>query len=325
MERTVTPNTTSAAYTHRDHPEWGRAIVLQERNNKLDLPFEDGQMRTFVKGDARLVLVESPDDLTALNAKLRGRSSKSAAKAGKKKPTASREAKGTLYPTFAAQLAAFEGLFPGGFTGEKFVAEERGQVDVKSKKAVKAAAIAQAQQAFEHATFEKTSEADLFETAKQLMKATNIVFPIEGAIPFGQMKEEARPGLIKALGELLHGSGGYSNRFNTFVESMRLTDSAGKVRRPTWPTITVLSALFDPVTHVAVKPTVFENQAKLLGMSLHYESLPSGESYQQFLQVARATEAKLKEAGHAPRDLMDIYSFISTTHNVKPPAAVAKV
>jgi len=316
----------SAVYAHRDQPAWGRAVVLEQRTTKVDYSFEDGQLRTFLNGDVRLVRVEVPaGETAALVAKLRGKHGKAGGKSDKKKASGEKKTRGPTFSTFQAQLHSFELQFPGGFAGEKFQKEERGNPDAKGKKGVKAAAVRKAQEAFSSTAFAASTDADLFEAARQLMLSTTIVHPQEGALALGQMKEEDRPAFVHAIRELLHGAGEYETKFDHFVESLHLTDTDGKPKRPTWPTVTLFAAAFDPTAHIAVKPTYFEHQARLLDVTLAYESLPSGAVYKQFLNVARATEAALKSAGQQPRDLMDVYSFIWSTHTAKaPPKAAAK-
>lgn len=84
------------------------------------------------------------------------------------------------------------------------------------------------------------------------------MFPIEGASPFTAMKEEARPGFVAALGELLHGTDEYAPRFEKFAGSVRIQDAAGQGRKVTWPLATLLQALYAPEQHTFVKPAVLE-------------------------------------------------------------------
>lgn len=69
-----------------------------------------------------------------------------------------------------------------------------------------------------------------------------------------------------------------------------------------------------------MKPTVFEQQALLLNLTADKHGRVTGPFYERFLDVARKTSERLVAAGHPPRDLMDVYSFIWRSHKEKPAA-----
>lgn len=321
-------------YRNERAPEWGKGVVVGENEGKIVLVFEQGGLRTFKSEMLSKVLSTvpmAPAEARALSEKLRGRKQRSgpatlaekrklSAKAAK--ASANKRAKAT-FATFDAQLAQFLKLFPEGFKDPRFVAEERGDASLEGKGALKAGGIALAQSQLSPERFEQATPEELFDSAKSAIQATNIAFPIEGAIPFGGIAEEDRAPMLAALKDLLHGEGDYTARFDAFTQSLKLREKSGKAKTATWPLATLLPALYHPTEQVAVKPTYFASQASLVGDELQKSQPVTGAAYQRFLDVALATRTRLEAAGQEPRDLMDVYSFIWRTHSEKPAAATA--
>lgn len=151
-----------------------------------------------------------------------------------------------------------------------------------------------------------------------MLGATNIVFPIEGAIPFGALDQEDRPAALAALEQLLHGDGDYAVRLQRFAESVNLKDKSGKGKKVTWPMATLFAALYRPTEHTCVKPTVFAAQGATLGLVVEKSQPVTAVGYRQFFNVAKTTQERLLATGHRPRDFVDVYSFIWRTHAEKP-------
>src|SRR5262249_10962234 len=134
-----------------------------------------------------------------------------------------------------------------------------------------------------------------------------------GAIGLKAMRDAARPVFTEALRDLLHGTSNYGERFDRFVAAVQLADKEGKLKRPGWPLVTLLPALLHPAEQIFVKPQLLQKQAAILGMKIAYQSSPTAAVYQQFLDVGRALDARLRERGQRPRDLLDVATFVWTT------------
>lgn len=299
-------------FKHEGMPDWGPGLVVQDLPQHWVIFFEKAGEKKFVKDKAKVLVPVTLEEgaLKSLTVKALGRKPRAAPtaslKPGQKKPAAKKTAR---FLTFKDQVAAFEKIFVGGFTGERFVKEERGGEETKE------AAIALAQKELSKEAFAGPTEA-VFESAKKLLKATNIVFPIEGAIPFGQLTGDAQKKAIDGLKELLHGTGDYAERLEKFTAALELKDKNGP-KKVTWPLATVFGALFNPKEWVAVKPTAFASQAATIGLQVEKSQPVKAEGYQQFANVVAKTKEMLVAAGHQPRDLMDVFSFISRTHSEK--------
>jgi hypothetical protein len=306
-------------FTHVDHPEWGHAIVLEDLSDRWRLFFEHGGAKVFLKkGTSPLKRVElGAEEAVAVDDRLRGRATKkhASAKTKAKKPSSTKAA--PSFASFDEQVAWFEKKFPGGFPGQVFVLEERGEPGVKGKKGYKEAAIALARERLSPERFASADVDALFASAKALVGATTIAFPQEGAIPFGAVAPETRPGLIAALGELLHGAEDYGVRLDRFVRSLDLRNAEGGPKPVTWPLATLLPALYAPNEHVCVKPTYFSWQANLVGRDVEKSQPVTAAGYTAFREVALLTRERLLERGNQPRDLMDVYSFIWRSHAEK--------
>jgi len=319
MRATATPT----LFTLDSQPSWGRATLLDEKDGKLILAFEHGGRRVFVKSQVKgLQSVQvSAEEARTVEARLRGKHPQGGAV---KRPTKAKAKAArpllAAFPSFDAQVRWFETFFPGGFAGEKFVAEERGAPEAKGKKGYKTAAIKLAQEQLSPERLASATPEETFAVSKKLLAFTNLVFPIEGSVPFTTIKEEDRAGFVAALGELLHGKGEHGPRFEKFASSVRIWDAAGLGRKVTWPLATLLQALYAPEQHTFVKPPVFEQQALLLGLTADRHAPVSSAVYERFLDVARKTSERLVAAGHQPRDLMDVYSFICRSHKEQPSA-----
>jgi hypothetical protein len=319
MRATATPT----LFTLESQPTWGRATLLDDKDGKLVLFFEHGGRKVFIKSQVKgLQPIElSDDEARTVDTRLRGKHPQGGAakKSAKAKAKAARPLT-AVFPSFEAQVRWFETFFPGGFMGEKFVSEERGAPEAKGKKGYKTAAIKLAQEKLSPERLASATPEETFEVAKKLLGFTNLVFPMEGPIPFTSMKEEDRAAFVAALGGLLHGEGAHGPRFEKFASSVRIWDAEGQGRKVTWPLATLLQALYAPAQHTFVKPTVFEQQALVLNLTADKHAPVTSTTYENFLDVARKTSERLTAAGHPPRDLMDVYSFIWRSHKEQPAA-----
>lgn len=311
---------------HELQPDWGMGLIVEDDGKYLVLYFERGGLKKFIKDKAKVLVpvTLTAAEMTALKSKANGRSKKPRPEGSAKKKAKAKAAPKARFLTVTDQITAFEKLFEGGFKGDAFVEGERGKPGVEGKEGLKEAAIAFAQKTLSKEAFAKSTPEELFENARLLLKATNIVFPIEGSIPFAGMDPENRTKALAALKDLLHGTGDYADRLEAFAAAVVLKDSKGTLKAVTWPFATVFGALLDPTQYACVKPTALSLQGLTVGLNVEKSQPVKAEGYRQFLSVVKKTNDQLKTAGQQPRDLMDVYSFIYRTHAEKaPPAVVA--
>ncbi len=300
-------------------PGWGAGLVVRDLPLHWEMYFEHGGERKFVKSLATTLVpvTLSPSDLTALEIKAFARHSRSDARTTSVARVRTPAAAKARFASIEEQIAFFEKIFPGGFLGDTFTTEERGVLGAKGKFGYKEAAIALAQQELSLERFESADAASLFESAKKVLQATSIVFPMEGHIPFAAMDDENRASTVTALKELLHGEGEYGSRLQAFVGAIHMKDKKGEPKAASWPLATIFAAYVRPDECVCVKPTAFASQSATLGMSVEKSQPVTASGYRDFAEVATRTRDALTAAGQEPRDLMDVYSFIWRTHAEK--------
>lgn len=309
-------NPRPAIYRHPARPEWGHGILVEERDAKLILHWEDGQEHVVASAfRTKLEPAELADDdaqrITDTVKGLRAKKIKIDEKAKARAKARPRARATAAKLTFDQQVERFTSLFPQGFTGSTYERKERGIVDGVAVDGGKQAAIDLAKTLLAPEALLDPEAA--YASVQRLLGATNLVFPIEGAIPFRTLRAEHRAGFAEALRDLLHGEGGYPARFDAFVAAIRIEDGKQVAKRPTWPLATLLPALYQPHIHGFIKPKLLQEQAITLGLPVNYQPLPSGAVYDELLAVLKAVEQRLREAGQAPRDLMDSAAFVWTT------------
>lgn len=315
------PAALTVAFTHNKQPDWGVGLILHNLPEHWVLFFENGGEKKFAKKVADAMLTPAKIDaekLAALTARASGRKPKAAPKpsSGLVKKKVARGA-GPRFANITEQLAVFEKLYPGGFTGDAYSKEERGVAD-NNENGDKEFGVSLAQKTLSKEAFASGTTDSLYEAALAVLKATTIVFPIEGAIPFKSLTGADREAAVAAIKDLMHGGGTYGDRIAKFAAALHLKDSKGVAKKVTWPLATVWLGLFDPRQYTCVKPTAFAGQGQTVGIAADKSAPLNTDGYGKFLEVVQKTQAALVAAGQQPRDLLDVYTFIWRTHADKP-------
>jgi hypothetical protein len=303
-------------YRHPAKPEWGRGILVEERESKLILHWEDGAEHAV--GSAyrdRLEAVEVPEDEAAqLAEQILGQRTKSLRAIERSRARSTRKrttARPAARIAFEEQLRRFEVSFPGGFRGEAFERAERGiGPGGEPIEGSRQAAVAMAREILSPSAFGEP--AAVFEACTRLLGSTNLVHPFEGPVRFKTIVADDRPRFAEALGEVLHGGGDYGHRFERYVEALAVR-SAGRPTRPTWPLSTIFQGLLAPEAHLFVKPKLLQEQAVILHLDIQYSPQPTSSVYEQFRAVSAALGERLAAAGQQPRDMLDVAAFVWST------------
>lgn len=308
-----------AVVRHAGCPQWGLGCLVEERDEKRIYDFEDGLSHSIAKPFwSKLEPVPlDKGEVAALETKIKGAKAKMEPA---KKPRARSIAPAPM--SFDEQIARFEQIFVGGFSGPTFTTEERGPVEPldpaadlpKGKKAKigrsQAIGLAQtllAQSALASLVAEGKFGDIITRMRKVHQAAGNLLHPLGDVIPFSKLPEERFEAVARAAVDLLWGSGDYAPRFDKWVEVL------AQDKLNTWPLATVLAALVRPEEHVFVKPSFYEKQASILGFDLAYDRLPSAAVYGRMQALGADLEARLKARGHEARDRMDVYAFLWRT------------
>lgn len=303
---------------HPGCPEWGLGLLAEERDDKRFYDFEDGLVHSIAKAFwSKLEPVTLGSAEThALEKKVRGLKEQRSTASGKPKA----RAQAPVLASFDVQVARFAELYPGGFSGERYIKEERGSAGeasdatAKKSKGQRSQAIALAKDLVSQQILDKkladSAFAEVIANVKALHKgAGGLLHPLGDIIPFGKLPEAEERAVAEASRELLYGQGAFDVRFDKLVAAL------AKANLGTWPLVTFLSALVYPNEHVFVKPSYFEKQAALIGFDLRYERVPSAAAYARMKALVEEVSKRLVAKGQTPRDHLDVYTFIWKTHS----------
>lgn len=108
--------------------------------------------------------------------------------------------------------------------------------------------------------------------------------------------------LVRALYDLLYGSGPFERRFNTWVGV--LSSQTPRV----WPAATYFLMMHNPETDILVKPNPFKALLHNLGRAAEWPTRPDARSYRELIDLAQVLYQRLRPLG--ARDMIDVQSFI---------------
>lgn len=296
-----------AIFQHKSRPEWGRAIVAWERGNRRGYQFEDGAMRTFKQGYYHLFqAVSGSPELTKLAMGLRRRAIVEANASSGRTTTKKNPPR-----TFGEQLTIFQRLFEAGFAGEAWTKKYRGTEGRKRLKRYRNSAIADARETLARAPMEALLEsgdfAGVLAAAVRVLSATDLTTKKQLSA-IRDVQEVHVENVARALVQLLHGEDDFELRFERWLRALLAAN--GEVG---WTVTTVLPALMEPEQHICIRPSVFRRQVEATSSTEGWPSTPSALRYARLQTIARGLGETLQGAGFEPRDLFDVYDFVSVT------------
>ena len=300
-------------YAHTLRKDWGVGVFAGEKDGKRRYLFANGEERTLASGfDQMMKRVErpSPEEQVAF-ARLQG------ILAGRGDESSNAKRPGF---TISNQLAKFRETYPGGVSDPDWIAEVRG-ADTSRAEGSRQAMIRDAQEKFDAKSLDALLGAQAF---GELWERVTALLARGNLVPNAQLKTKPSGEPLKALAqsvrELLHGTQPYDKRFERYLRALAAAFGA----EPHWELATALSALYFPLEHVAVEPSMFKKQLKLSGARAAATTRPTSAGYASFLSLARLIANKLAEQGEVPRDLWDVRGFIVFTLKPVPKAKAPK-
>jgi len=294
-------------YVHLKRPEWGLAIRVRARDGRVDVQFQDGQMRSIAEDFFHLLEpVDRPADETSTALReLTAMSGMTLARDQRDRESETRTV------TLDEQVAHFLDQYPDGFDDELWVKKVRGTGQKRRAKAHRDAAIAQAQKLLARDELDRLLAEmradDILARAQRVVGATTLVSKAQ-LRPLEELEAELHTPFARALRDLLYGEQGLELRLVRLMQIFR--------RSPTplsWAAATIWLALVDPESHVCIRPNVFGEQARWMAPLLRVPSRPDGRVYLRLRDMAVALQAELRERELSPRDLVDVYDFIWAT------------
>ena len=196
------------------------------------------------------------------------------------------------YFGFDGAMARFRSYFPGGFSDPDYAATERAYKDQAVQKIGQILSLDQA----------RVGGAEACAAAVRAFQATNLVFPVEKA----RIKDvlSGPQGDAFLTGAVSFAEGDVAGGLAAMIAAIKATSSAS------WPMLTYLPYLWRPDHHMFLKPQVTCDFADRVGhpFSRDYAQGLVPAVYDSLLDLAAETQREI--AALAPRDLIDVQSFI---------------
>lgn len=293
-------------YRHVKRPQWGVAILAWEKEETRGYQFEDGRLRKIKKG--YYDLLQTVDDIErSKDAIVQNLENAVAANRGQASPKRQEKV-----APFEEQIELFTEMYPKGFNDPQWIADHRRDPDGRALKRHREPVVEDTKEALSAercaTLLEEEKYDELVETTLDILAGTSLV-PISHVKTLRQIDEEERKHLAEAVNHLLHGEPHFDVRFGEWLEV--LTKLFGG--RPSWRTATALPALAFPKEQVNVRRSAFIRQAGSIAPTARYSKKAKVRSYKNYRRMAVAVRKRLEQAGHEPRDLLDVHDFIWAT------------
>lgn len=297
---------------HTRREDWGRALMLWEREDKRGYQFEDGELRVFAKPYFQLLQpARKPDPV--LRHQLReqavanGFVSEVAASAkarGERPPAAPK-------PRLDDQVSVFEALYPDGFQGVAWTEAHRRRAKGRQLKRHRDVAIAEAgdelgREALE-ACIARGEHAEVLRRVVEVVGHTDLATRQQLSVLSGlDVDAELAEAMVAFLHDISAGD------LATMARLRRALARHG-VRKLSWTALTAPRALLHPHDHMCVRPSIVRAQARLCAPKYKPAPSPSADDYARCLELAMSVREHLTKAGLQPRDLFDVTAFMRVT------------
>lgn len=205
---------------------------------------------------------------------------------------------GIKYRSLPESVQYFLKEYPGGFSSERFLADERNY-----KVAAHELATSTLNEKELRDLLGAARHGEICTRAQKLVQETNLIFPNEKmALRDGLKSSEGQIAFSQALTDALYGSAPEGERFSSLATALSRI-GAGK-----WTTTTYFFFLTFPQRHMFVKPTVTQNAAAVSGFNIDYRPEVNWGTYARILAFSEYLKSEL--APLKPRDMIDVQSFM---------------
>jgi hypothetical protein len=222
--------------------------------------------------------------------------------------------------SFGEQVALFLSDYPGGFADPAWIRDARGDNTGRKTTRHREPAIERARSLLNAEELGPLVDEDKHEEviarAQQAIEGCSLVSASQGALLSSVHPSKQRVFAV-SLYEWLHGDDVPARHFDRLVASLE-----GPKRSPSWPLVTAFAALVHPEDHVCVKPSVFQQQAKVLAPNLVLQRRPNHAQYELMCTLSDSITDELKARELTPQDRLDLHDFIWATIR---PAAVTRI
>jgi len=319
MANTETADTNQQMlYRHSRRPEWGVAALISKNNGRRNYQFEDGTLRTLKEEFCGLMMAVEQDSDTSeqLHSALEEQGQRMLAR-----KRATRQARASDAPKPAAlepvmnltqQANVFKRMYPNGFQDQAYIDDVRGTADGRQRKRLREPAMAYAQATLAAAAIQPLLEQEqtdkIVDRLRRVLQRCDLVRAAQDVRPLAELSIVQQDRVAKALCELLYGSGSDAEKLAAWMSAL-----AGAGMPSTWASATAPLALVHPNSYIAVRPSVFSLQARLLAPEQRLNSKPSATHYGWIKDMANRLLTHLRQQDLQPRDMMDVYEFVWLT------------
>lgn len=190
--------------------------------------------------------------------------------------------------------------YPGGFHGERFAQEERIYKDHAHKLATELLAESVLRELFAAGKY-----AEICTRARKCESATKMLASFEAIKLNDALKNPAFQRVFaEAMIDNLYSSLAPRERFERFASAL------SEVGVPKWPIVTYYGFIVFPEREIFIKPEVTQNAARICGWEVSYSPELTWNTYSRVAGLFEYLSKKLCEADMAPRDMIDVQSFV---------------
>ncbi|MEX1367438.1 MAG: hypothetical protein AB1Z98_30200, partial [Nannocystaceae bacterium] len=293
---------------HTRREQWGRALMVWERENKRGYQFEDGEVRVFAEPFFSLLQPAAKPD-PVLRYRLREKAITNGVLERDEKDAKGRSKK--PLPTLDDQVTVFEQLYAEGFHGAEWTDSTRIRLESRRLKRHRDPAIEQAQVELAEPVLRdciaRGEYAEVFQRLVAVVGGTDLATRQQLDV-FRSIKVDAE--LAESMVCFIH-----DIRRGDLATMARLRRALARqgVRKLPWTALTAPRALLWPSDHMCVRPSVIRAQAKLLGNQYKPDQQPSAAAYSRCLELGMLVRSHLTKVGFLPRDLFDVCAFMRVT------------
>jgi len=147
--------------------------------------------------------------------------------------------------------------------------------------------------------------AEICKRALQVVNKTNLIFPNEKmALKDGLKDEENSKLFADRLFDLLYAGGDFKVRYEAFADCLERIDA------DKWTILTYFPYIAFPQDHIFLKPEVTKHATSLMRAELNYKPSLNWLTYSCLLNFATYLKDQLEAMDMAPRDMIDVQSFM---------------
>jgi hypothetical protein len=146
---------------------------------------------------------------------------------------------------------------------------------------------------------------EICDRARRVINKTNLINQYESMDLNDALKtDDNRKLFSESLSALLYGDGEKEPRFNVFADCLMEMGAAK------WTLATYFSFIHYPEKEMFMKPVATQDAASACGFELNYRPELNWLTYRCLVDFAQYLKQELLKAGFAPRDMIDVQSFI---------------